>query len=96
MSSKKAVFRFVLASGLAIAGLAVLFGLLGGTQEQVHAAAPRFVTNSVGGGSASFASPRLEPPLNSVQSPIGARPAAPLSILLFRPRRQPHRCFHRP
>ncbi|MCP4540748.1 MAG: tandem-95 repeat protein [Chloroflexi bacterium] len=74
MSGKKAVFRFVLALSLAVVGLVVLFGLLGATQEQVLAAAPRPAIDLVD----RWDAPRMSPPINSVRSPMDAPPAAPL------------------
>ncbi|MCP4539561.1 MAG: PKD domain-containing protein [Chloroflexi bacterium] len=78
MSGKKAVFRFILASGLAVAGLAVLFGILGGSREQVHAAASQPVIDSLDRESRLFASRHLELSRDSVQSPSDVPLAAPL------------------
>jgi len=76
--NRKATFRFVLALCLAAAGLAALFGLLGGVEAQAYAAASHPASHSVGERYA----PRMLPPAGlspaSAYAPAASPPAAPL------------------
>ena len=68
---RKAFLRFALAVCLAIAGLAVLLGLLVGAQEQVYAAS----SQPASGGAVL----RLAPPSGPAPAPAASPPLAPLS-----------------
>jgi len=71
MDGKKVV-RFVMATGLAVAGLAALFGLLSGVQEQVYAAPSR----SADSGSVD---PGFWLPVDLIHAPAASPPLLPLS-----------------
>jgi uncharacterized repeat protein (TIGR01451 family) len=78
MSGNRTVLRFVVAFGLAVAGLILLLSILGGTWREVHAAANRSTADPMGLRNGELAAPRPEPSWNPVRAPGYAPPAAPL------------------